>query len=192
MTILAIDPGTTQSAEQERLARRKESLRRAQVKYRQANREKMNEKQRIARKANPEKNAERMRAYRAKRPDVIAAIEARRVRPDGHREKFNAYRRAWAKANPDKLREHAHKRGGKKIGRLEPGSIRKIGSLQKWKCAVCTTNLRTAGYHKDHKIPLALGGEHSAMNIQLLCPACNLAKGAKDPIEFMQSRGLLL
>jgi 5-methylcytosine-specific restriction endonuclease McrA len=48
------------------------------------------------------------------------------------------------------------------------------------------------GYHKDHVVPLALGGEHAPNNIQLLCPACNLSKGARHPVDFMQSKGMLL
>jgi hypothetical protein len=30
------------------------------------------------------------------------------------------------------------------------------------------------------------------LNVQLLCPPCNLKKHAKDPIQFMQERGFLL
>lgn len=29
-------------------------------------------------------------------------------------------------------------------------------------------------------------------NVQLLCSRCNLSKGAKHPVEFMQSQGYLL
>ena len=40
--------------------------------------------------------------------------------------------------------------------------------------------------------PLALGGSNDKANLQLLCPTCNAKKSAKHPIDFMQSRGLLL
>ena len=40
--------------------------------------------------------------------------------------------------------------------------------------------------------PLARGGTNQRTNLQLLCPPCNLSKSAKDPIDFMQSRGFLL
>jgi hypothetical protein len=33
---------------------------------------------------------------------------------------------------------------------------------------------------------------HTDFNVQLLCATCNLNKNAKDPIDFMQSRGFLL
>ena len=46
--------------------------------------------------------------------------------------------------------------------------------------------------HLDHKVPLAAGGANEFGNLQLLCPRCNLAKSARDPLDFMQSRGFLL
>lgn len=183
--ILAIDP-------EERKARRKAQMAAAQAKYKAANREKLNERQRIARKANPEKQAQRMREYRARRPDVIAAIEARRVRSPEARAAFNAYRIQWAKKNPAKLSEYAHKRSGVRVARLPSGTIERIGLAQRWKCACCSSSLKRTRYHKDHIVPLALGGAHIPTNIQLLCPSCNLSKGAKNPIDFMQSKGKLL
>ena len=41
------------------------------------------------------------------------------------------------------------------------------------------------GYHVDHITSLARGGENKDENIQLLCPKCNLSKGAKGPLEFL-------
>ncbi|MCY4531177.1 MAG: HNH endonuclease [Gammaproteobacteria bacterium] len=38
------------------------------------------------------------------------------------------------------------------------------------------------GYHVDHIVPLSRGGTHEPGNVQLLCPRCNISKGAK-PIE---------
>lgn len=188
MKILAIDPGT----DSERKDRRKAQIKKAQDKFRAANRDRLNEKQRIARKSDLPANARRMRDYRARRPEVIAAIEARRVRPEGFREKFNAYRQEWAKANPEKLSEYAHKRSGRRLARLPSGTIQRIGDGQGWKCAACLKDLKKTGYHKDHIVPLTLGGEHVPLNIQLLCPPCNLSKGAKHPVDFMQSKGKLL
>jgi 5-methylcytosine-specific restriction endonuclease McrA len=41
-------------------------------------------------------------------------------------------------------------------------------------------------------MPLKAGGTNDILNIQLLCKPCNLSKGAKHPIDFMQQRGFLL
>jgi 5-methylcytosine-specific restriction endonuclease McrA len=57
------------------------------------------------------------------------------------------------------------------------------------KCAICGAPGRMT---IDHIRPLALGGGHTANNIQFLCGPCNTSKGAKDPIAWAQSRGLLL
>lgn len=63
---------------------------------------------------------------------------------------------------------------------------------QKGKCVFCKTKLTWKITHIDHVVPLVLGGDNSKRNIQLLCADCNMAKGAKHPIDFAQSRGLLL
>jgi 5-methylcytosine-specific restriction endonuclease McrA len=114
--------------------------------------------------------------------------EATRVRcRDRNRETLRAYR----KANPHKVREFTARRHGRKLGRLPRGTVQRIGQAQRWKCAVCRASLK-AGYHLDHVMPLALGGEHLASNVQLLCPTCNVRKAAKDPLQFMRERGYLL
>lgn len=99
--------------------------------------------------------------------------------------------RAYRKKNPHKIREFAQRRKGRKLGRLEYGSIPRIGALQKWKCAICRASVK-GGYHVDHITPLARGGEHKARNVQLLCGSCNVRKSAKDPIAYMQQIGRLL
>jgi 5-methylcytosine-specific restriction endonuclease McrA len=69
--------------------------------------------------------------------------------------------------------------------------IAQIGAAQRWRCAICKCSVRDK-YDLDHIIPLAKGGAHHRKNVQLLCPTCNRRKGAKDPIEYMQSLGHLL
>jgi 5-methylcytosine-specific restriction endonuclease McrA len=56
---------------------------------------------------------------------------------------------------------------------------------------VCRACLK-AGYELDHIVPLASGGRTERTNLQLLCMPCNRSKGAKNPTDFMQQRGLLL
>lgn len=99
--------------------------------------------------------------------------------------------RRWAKKNPEKVREKATRRNGRKLGRLEYGSIKRTGERQRWRCAICKTSVKRK-YHVDHIMPLALGGEHCEKNIQILCPSCNVKKWATPPIEYMQKVGFLL
>lgn len=160
--------------------------------YYSANREKLAAKQSIRRKANRPLEARRQREYRQRNLEAFRAKDRLRVRSEAYRQKFNAYRRQWRAVNGDKAREHAHKRAGAKVGRLPRGTVQRLGQLQRWKCAACRSDLRKTGYHRDHIVPLVRGGAHEPSNIQLLCPPCNLSKGAKHPVDFMRQRGALL
>lgn len=42
-------------------------------------------------------------------------------------------------------------------------------------------------FHVDHFVPLSKGGAHVLTNFRIACPACNLSKGARDPMEFVDS-----
>jgi 5-methylcytosine-specific restriction endonuclease McrA len=76
-------------------------------------------------------------------------------------------------------------------GILSKNIIPKLFKLQKGLCPCCKESLSNA-YHLDHIIPLYLGGTNSDDNVQLLRATCNLQKGIKHPIDFMQGRGFLL
>lgn len=99
--------------------------------------------------------------------------------------------RNYRKKNPEKAKEFSVRRSGRKLGKLPSGTVKKIGMMQRWKCAICHVDAKE-GYHVDHVIPLALGGKHEPLNLQILCPTCNVRKAAKHPIDYMQSIGLLL
>lgn len=99
--------------------------------------------------------------------------------------------RRYRKANPDKVREQASRRAGRKVGRLPRGTVKRIGAAQRWRCAICAVSVKD-GYHLDHIMPLARGGEHAARNVQLLCQTCNVRKSSKDPLVYMREIGRLL
>lgn len=126
-------------------------------------------------------NADRVRAYKAKwraeNPERQKALVAK-----------------WAAENPEARRIHSQNRRARKRangGRLSPGLADKLFKLQRGKCACCHVSIDN-GNHLDHVIPVALEGPNEDWNMQLLCATCNLSKGARHPVEFMQSRGLLL
>jgi 5-methylcytosine-specific restriction endonuclease McrA len=111
-----------------------------------------------------------------------------------HKADACAYKAAYCAANPEKVRVHKHTRRARKAGaegRFTAEDVKRIRCAQKDKCAVCRIGLKGRG-HRDHIISLAAGGSNWPTNIQLLCGSCNHCKGAKDPIAFMQSLGLLL
>ena len=105
--------------------------------------------------------------------------------------------RLWAKDNREKhnakcQRRRARERGAG--GSHTAADVERIFDQQKGKCACCRTKLDMGmrNFHVDHIRALSNGGDNSPSNIQLLCNSCNLSKGARDQIEFMQTRGFLL
>jgi len=73
-----------------------------------------------------------------------------------------------------------------------PNLSEKLFVLQKGICACGCQQPLGRDYHLDHRMPLALGGTNTDDNVQLLTKLCNLQKGKKHPIDFMQSRGFLI
>jgi len=71
-------------------------------------------------------------------------------------------------------RERAQGRGSFTVQDIEMRWRQQFGM-----CAICSVSLVYSGYHVDHVVALARGGSNMACNIQLLCPRCNLRKGAK-------------
>ena len=94
-------------------------------------------------------------------------------------------------ANREKVREWSKRRNSGKIARLPRGTIPALFEKQRGRCAFCKTDL-PSNYHVDHIIPLAAGGKHEPLNLQLLCPTCNVRKWALHPVEFAQRNGRLL
>lgn len=120
------------------------------------------------------------KAARERRRDSGKEAATQRAYAAKHPEK----RRAWTKEN------HARRREGKG-GRLPNGTVATIGALQRWRCAICRVDIKPA-HHIDHIMPLARGGRHEPRNIQLLCPPCNLKKGASHPADYMRKVGRLI
>lgn len=134
-------------------------------------------------RAHPDKNREIQAKYRDANRENINKIELAR--------KASA---AWAKANPEARRIHNQNRRARKRevgGKLSNGLSAKLFTLQRGKCACCGVKLDD-GSHLDHVIPLALVGPNEDWNMQLLCGPCNMSKGAKHPVDFMQQRGYLI
>lgn len=79
-------------------------------------------------------------------------------------------------------------------GRFTPTQIQALGKKQRWRCAGpnCGVSLTKYGFHRDHRVAVAIGGSSDILNMELLCPDCNLRKGKKDPILWAQQHGLLI
>jgi 5-methylcytosine-specific restriction endonuclease McrA len=73
----------------------------------------------------------------------------------------------------------AARRRARVVGRYTAGDVQVLYERQRGLCVVCGRDFRVTRYHVDHVVPLAKGGLNVASNLQLLCPRCNLKKGAK-------------
>ena len=141
--------------------------------------------------ANPDRRKAITAAYRAANPQKTKAAVAASVAAKP--EKYKAMMAAYRAANRDAYRVHKQNRRVKESssGVLSKGLASRLFMLQQGKCPCCKQPLGD-DYHLDHKMPLALGGENTDDNMQLLRATCNLQKHAKHPVDFMQSRGFLL
>lgn len=142
--------------------------------------------------ANPEKSRASTAAYRAANPDKAKACT--NAWRDANPDKISAYTKEWRAANPGSVRIYNQNRRARRMasgGELSKGLSEKLFKLQKGKCACCKKPLGD-NYHLDHVTPLALGGLNTDDNMQLLRQRCNNQKSAKDPIDFMRSRGFLI
>lgn len=145
--------------------------------YYLTNHERINAKRSEWHEANPESRRVSVNKWQKSNPDKVKAITA-----------------AWAKANPERLRANKNNRRAHKMkngGKHTAADICNLLTLQKSKCACCKTNIKD-NYHVDHVIALANGGGNDRLNLQLLCPTCNMQKSVKHPVDFMQSKGFLL
>lgn len=169
------------------------------------------EKHRAARTAwrleNPEKARASVRKWFADNLEYVAKKNKEWAAANG--EKMRAYRNAWREKNPEKNKEcqkkwqtenrdainvtarNCRSRRRKAEGKHTVSEVRAIRKSQRGKCAYCRSTLG-AKAHLDHIQPLAAGGSNWPSNLQWLCAPCNLSKNARDPIEFAQSRGLLI
>lgn len=96
--------------------------------------------------------------------------------------------RRWKLANPDKVRSDRRARKIEKRRSL----VNRLLKAQNGRCAYCKARLAGSNHHLDHVMPLKLGGPDEHSNLQLTCPPCNMAKGAKHPVDYARQRGMLL
>jgi len=111
-----------------------------------------------------------------------------------NKERMIEYRKKYREDNPAKIAvNNRNRRARKKLagGTHTAADVINLFNLQKKKCAVCKKSI-IKGYHVDHVIAIVNGGTNDKYNLQLLCASCNLTKNDSDPIDFMQSKGMLL
>jgi len=167
--------------------------------YRKDNKKIINKKMREYNKKNKERismnhkqyyldNKERLNEYAKKnyRENIEKNREDAKKRYYENIDRRKVTAKAWRETNKEEIRFtkrlESHLRR-EKVREVDDGTITKKAILdmleaQKWMCNICDVDLMM-GYHIDHIIPISKEGIHSISNIQILCPLCNMSKGAK-------------
>jgi 5-methylcytosine-specific restriction endonuclease McrA len=146
------------------------------------------------------KNTDKAREYnRSYVEENKEAVKARRCAwYEANRQHVIEKSARWADENRDQIRPaqriRAHRRRTQIAnagGSFTQEDIQILFKRQRGKCACCRESIKD-GYEIDHIEPVSKGGSSDPTNLQLLCMPCNRRKSARNPIEFMQSRGFLL
>ena len=146
---------------------------------------------------NSERVAANVKKWRKDNPDRVKEYRSKSYYNNS--EHVALKNKKWAANNPVARRninrlssQNRDKRIKLDGGKLSTGLVAKLLMLQRGKCACGCGKPLNNEFHMDHRMPIAKGGRHHDDNMQLLLPLCNMQKNAKDPIDFMQSRGFLL
>jgi 5-methylcytosine-specific restriction endonuclease McrA len=135
---------------------------------------------------------EKLRDWKRRNPEKWAALVAKsKNRPPSVR---RALWREYAKRYPTQRANASRARRAREKhaeGVHTASDVASIIKRQSGQCAYCPKKLGRQ-YHVDHIIPLSKGGSNWPKNIQVLCPACNMAKGRKDPIDYARETGRLI
>lgn len=159
--------------------------------YRQQNREAIAEWRRGYRQRNREAIADYMREYRQQNREAIADYKRRFQRRNReaiakrkrghyqqHREQILEQKRDYLQQNLHLWRAYGAKRRARKRDRLHPDHN---PDFEKCLCAQAARMRECLGidFHVDHIKPLAKGGWHHHLNMQILPASINTAKGSK-------------
>lgn len=167
--------------------------------YRERNRDALSARRKAAYALNPDaqaRNRERAGDWYLANKEAVA--EAGKTLYANNREAIKERVATYQKANPEKTRLLHRVKANRRRARLrEAGGsfaradVGRLLDLQRCRCANCGVCLK-AGYHIDHKQPVAKGGTNHPDNIELLCPPCNMRKSDKLPHLFAQENGRLI
>jgi 5-methylcytosine-specific restriction endonuclease McrA len=150
-------------------------------------------------RADPQRVKDAAVTWRRANPEKAAEIASRATmkwrRANRAPEELLAAQHAWRQQNPEQYRALAARANtrsrGAPQGKFSGADLRELLRRQKGRCAICGGRLGSR-YEIDHIVPVSRGGAHDKANLQIVHRGCNVSKSNKDPIEFAQSRGLLL
>lgn len=160
------------------------------VMWRRANPEKTNVQARDSmsrwRAANPELAKQRGTERRADPAYRQRAADRSREWYAINQEQGCLYSRDWRARNPGQRSVQAHRRRTRRAGggvfEFSDRDWRRLVARYRGCCAYC--GVKHLQLQREHVIPIARGGRHSAGNILPVCPRCNGSKKAKLLTEW--------
>jgi 5-methylcytosine-specific restriction endonuclease McrA len=171
----------------------KEKIAKANKEWRLANKDHVKKSRVRYREENPEKVAESKKRYYEENKEKC--LMQSRAHKESNRDHYKVLQKKWREENRERVRT-ANRNRKKKIKATEgthtADDIKNLLQMQGCKCAACFIRIKKNNYHVDHIQPLALGGSNWPSNLQILCPTCNMSKGAKKPEDFYAGLGFLL
>jgi 5-methylcytosine-specific restriction endonuclease McrA len=144
------------------------------------------------RKTNPEKALAVTAKWRKEHPERVLAHKARyRV---SHRDfihgRYSAYTKLYYQEHRERYFAHARNRRARELGAsgvYTTEDMRRQYAAQQGRCFWCDIEIAFSDSSPDHLIPLIMGGSNGPENIVCSCWPCNRRKGAKDPMDFLNS-----
>lgn len=160
---------------------------------RRNNPERIQRNQEQFRKRNPERAKEIKRSWAERN---VVKIKQKNMRYYArNKDTINARNNEYDAKHPEKKRARTEKR--RKLSKQAEGNftehdLQRLYEDQERRCAYCGISIYwhiPNDIHVDHVQPLSKGGSNWPDNLCLACADCNLSKGEKSVIEWMQVRG---
>ncbi len=128
--------------------------------------------------------------------DPEARRETARIYAAANAETARIRAAEWRIANPERAAHNDRVKRARKRGAEGSHTLKELADLlkkQNYRCIYCNASIRKKkNRHVDHIMPLKLGGSNDIINIQLLCPTCNMSKKASHPVDYARRIGLLI
>lgn len=156
--------------------------------YREKNLEKIKEEKKKYYTKNKDKISKKCKQYYTDNKNNI--LKTCKIYRENNKEKIRAYSRT-EKGRAIMAKSKGFRRMKKRKGDVTSSQIEELIKKSNV-CYWCGIKIINHEMHIDHYVPLSKGGEHTISNLVVSCPACNLKKSAKDPLEFANSIGRLL
>jgi len=124
--------------------------------------------------------AQKREWYQKHREQRRIQDKAKRSSPE-YRAFMKRYLRRWLVANRDRHNALHRAREARKRGAstTEPVSRMAIYVRERGVCYLCSRQVSRRKFHLEHVEALVLGGAHTAANVRVAHPLCNLRKGRK-------------